>query len=227
MSSGQLSASALARRREIARVWNLLHPKPMELRKGRRRFLREGPLKQWSPIQKRVKKKYVFLFSDCLLITRKDNPHRYWMKIFCFLSSIKDIQFVPGQAYEKVPDVEFRVVTAKKTLIFVGASKTETDTWIRDINYARGGCKGRAPPSVWQYGDEDIELDGQEIEIDISGEPAHTPGTAPPAQQYGQAQPTAQAPRQADDDLILIDFSGASTAFNPFGSAAPAPAGIV
>ena len=132
---------------------------------------------------------------------------------------------MPGQAYEKVPDVEFRVVTSKKTLIFFGASKTETDTWIRDINYARGGCKGRAPPSVWQYGDEDNELDGQEIEIDISGEPAHTPGTAPPAQQYGQAQPTAQAPRQADDDLILIDFSGASTAFNPFGSAAPAPAG--
>ena len=231
-SGGQLSASALARRREIARVWNLLHPKPMELRKGRRRFLREGPLQQWSPVQKRVKKKYVFLFSDCLLITRKDNPHRYWMKIFCFLSSIRDIQAVPGQAYGKVPDVEFRVVTAKKTLIFFASSKTEAETWIRDLNYARGGCKGRAPPSVWQYGDEDNELEGQEEEIDISGEPAHPPGghqiahqPAQPAHHaVPQQQPVAQAPaKNPNDDLILIDWTGASTSFNPFGASTPAP----
>ena len=230
-----LSASALARRREIARVWNLLTPKPMELRKGRRRFLREGPLQQWSDVQKRVKKKYIFLFSDCLIITRKDSPQRCFMKIFCFLNSIKDIQAVPGQAYSKIPDVEFRMITPKKTLIFFAASKSEAETWIRDLNYAREGCKGPPPPSVLHYGDEAAVHEQQEEEIEISEEsaaepamtqfhestPEHPAAQVPSVQPEPAAQPAPQSATSLED-LLLIDFSVPATAHNPF---APVPLG--
>jgi I/LWEQ domain/PH domain len=216
MSLRKANVATRDRRREILRVWNMLYPKPVELRRGKRRFLREGPLKQWSEKQKRVKKKYMFLFSDCLLVCRKDSKSKFWLKIFCYLSSIRDVQFVPGKAYGKTPDTELRIHTAKKTLVLFAASKIEADTWVRDLNYARGGCKGDAPPSVFHYDDDDDEYDLDRPVAPPKRRPV--PQQAQGGEQAGHRDPAVDdAIRLANVEPLIDLHSEAVHVANPFG----------
>lgn len=135
---------------EHRRVWSLLRPQPRQT--GPRRFLREGRIKQYSPRQKRVKKKYMFLFSDCLLITRRDSSKRYQMKIFCFLRAIQGVRLIGIRP--KRTEWEFHLHTGKKNLIFFAISRVEAEAWIEAIEYARAGSQGPVPSSVVCYGDE-------------------------------------------------------------------------
>ncbi|MDP2434556.1 MAG: PH domain-containing protein [archaeon] len=209
---------------EVRRVWTMLHPQPHQRGKRERRFLREGPLKQWSFVQKRVKKKHLFLFSDCLLVTRRDSSHRYQMKIFVFLTAIKGLNIVGLATHKRARDtIEFHLHTPRKNLIFFSISRPEAESWIQSLQYAVAGCLGPVPPSVFRYGDE---LDPQELPLEVRmALPA--PSSRPPA---ASSRPRLDLTDSDSDDAVpLVDFIGAdstsfavskplhSGGFDPFG----------
>ena len=61
-------------------------------------IFREGEVGVFNHKERRTKKRYLFLFNDILLITKKEGKKSYWLKIFISLKSNLRIEDVPDSA---------------------------------------------------------------------------------------------------------------------------------
>eukprot|EP01097_Dermamoeba_algensis_P003674 TRINITY_DN2529_c0_g1_i2.p1 TRINITY_DN2529_c0_g1~~TRINITY_DN2529_c0_g1_i2.p1 ORF type:complete len:325 (-),score=95.14 TRINITY_DN2529_c0_g1_i2:203-1177(-) len=77
---------------------------------------------------------HLFLFNDVLLLAKKDGK-KYWLRIFCNLSSGNKVEEVKDSSYH-IPNVEFRLYSPRKTIIFFAATPDEKQMWIKEIQMA-------------------------------------------------------------------------------------------
>jgi hypothetical protein len=56
---------------------------------------REGEIGVYNPKEKRTKRRYLFLFNDVLLITKKEGKTSYWLKVFVSLRTSLRVEDVP------------------------------------------------------------------------------------------------------------------------------------
>eukprot|EP01098_Paradermamoeba_levis_P010371 TRINITY_DN435_c0_g1_i5.p1 TRINITY_DN435_c0_g1~~TRINITY_DN435_c0_g1_i5.p1 ORF type:complete len:363 (+),score=98.15 TRINITY_DN435_c0_g1_i5:87-1175(+) len=172
----------------VSRIYEMLTPKPKELLGNpNRRFLREGPVKVFKADSKKPSDYCIFLFSDVLLLTKREGK-KYWLRIFCNLSPGNRIEDVKDSTYH-VPNVEFRLYSPRKTIIFFASSPEEKVSWMTTIQSAVDGSAGKTP-------------EPEESHHAPSPAPTPTPSftpSAPPPQTF-QPKPQFQSPQAAEDD---------------------------
>jgi len=119
---------------EVQRVYDMLTPKPKELlaNAGNRRFINEGEVGVFNHKERRTKRRYLYLFNDVLLVTKKEGKRTYWLKIYISLrsSSIR-VEDVPDSATRH--KVEFRIYAPKKTIILFTQTEEQKLRWIKEI----------------------------------------------------------------------------------------------
>src|SRR5579885_2682885 len=85
----------------IEMVYNMIRPKPKELLLGKRELIRHGELGHFSCNTVSQKSRYFFLFTDCLLLTKKKGNQKYRLKLYIHLNrSIKIITLGNNSSYE-------------------------------------------------------------------------------------------------------------------------------
>lgn len=137
-------ATAFGSTKETARIVKMCTPKPRELKSGTHRFIREGPILQWNPKERRHKPKYFFLFDQYLLVTKREGKKKYWLKVLIKLRPSIKVVFVKNSSYH-IPGVEFRVYAPKKSFIFFGKTPAHTQGWIADLLWCCQGAKTPRP----------------------------------------------------------------------------------
>jgi len=127
---------------EVQRVYDMLTPKPKELlnNAANRRLISEGEVGVFNHKERRTKRRYLFLFSDVLLITKKEGKSSYWLKIFVALGPNLRVEDVPDTATRY--KVEFRIYALKRTIILFTQSEEEKLKWLKQINEALGKARG-------------------------------------------------------------------------------------
>jgi len=50
-------------------------------------YCREGELYVWDEKKRAKKKRYAFLFNDVMLLTKKEGPKKYWLRVYITLRS--------------------------------------------------------------------------------------------------------------------------------------------
>merc|ERR1712130_163090 len=118
---------------EVQRVYDLLNPKPKELlnNAGERRFISEGEIGVFNHKERRTKRRYLYLFNDVLLITKKEGKKSYWLKIYISLGPTLRVEDVPDTATKY--KVEFRIYALKKTIILFTRTEDEKHRWLQMI----------------------------------------------------------------------------------------------
>merc|ERR1711988_1861481 len=109
------------------RIYDMLTPKPKELLGRPRRLLREGTVAIWDESERMKKERYLFLFNDVLLITKKEGRRDYWLKVYISLRSeiiVEDVRESP---------TEFRIYAPKKTFIIFGINPQARDMWVKEL----------------------------------------------------------------------------------------------
>eukprot|EP01096_Ripella_sp_DP13-Kostka_P001293 TRINITY_DN11537_c0_g1_i1.p1 TRINITY_DN11537_c0_g1~~TRINITY_DN11537_c0_g1_i1.p1 ORF type:complete len:236 (-),score=111.08 TRINITY_DN11537_c0_g1_i1:10-717(-) len=122
-------ASSIGREEAVLRVFKSLTPKPKELLLSPRNFVREGKIKIRSG--KTKKPRYLFLFNDVLLISKKETSlgsTKYWLRVYARLRS--DLRFEEPQSSPN-PDLEFLLVAPKKTYTMVAESPAAKKEWLQ------------------------------------------------------------------------------------------------
>mmetsp|Transcript_19323 Transcript_19323/g.54257 ORF Transcript_19323/g.54257 Transcript_19323/m.54257 type:complete len:682 (-) Transcript_19323:45-2090(-) len=150
---------------KVYEIYRHLEPRPKELiepAKKPRIFIREGPVYQWRPKQKIVKKKYLHLFSDMLVVSRKVNKKSFVTKIVMRLGPTKSLKsaLVSNSSYY-IKGVEFRVWNKNHMFVFFGTTPTTALSWVRDLVYTMRG--GRLPykPMVNPETGEEYDAEGE------------------------------------------------------------------
>ena len=67
-----------------------------------RRLLREGTVAIWDESERMKKERYLFLFNDVLLITKKEGRRDYWLKVYISLRSeiiVEDVRESPSKLF--------------------------------------------------------------------------------------------------------------------------------
>ncbi len=67
----------------VQQVFEKLKPRPPELLTNpRREYIREGAVQMWSDAERKFKNRYLFLFNDVLLITKKMSQKSYKLRVY-------------------------------------------------------------------------------------------------------------------------------------------------
>eukprot|EP01130_Rhizamoeba_saxonica_P018928 TRINITY_DN9656_c0_g1_i1.p1 TRINITY_DN9656_c0_g1~~TRINITY_DN9656_c0_g1_i1.p1 ORF type:complete len:400 (-),score=93.10 TRINITY_DN9656_c0_g1_i1:62-1261(-) len=122
---------------KYTRVWQIyetLTPKPKDLLKSDRFFVREGYLHVFNEKKRKMKKRYFFLFNDILLLTKKESHKRYWLRIHITLRS----PFVSVES-DEYGYHEFKLHCKNRSFVFQAESKGLKDGWVRDLRAAASG----------------------------------------------------------------------------------------
>lgn len=127
---------------EVLRIFQMLTPKPDDLVKQGRKFVKEGDCQVWSVKERMKKNRHLFLFNDVLLITKKEGKKKFWLKVYISLRSGLKIQDVNDSTNDR-PDVEFRIYAPKKTFILFGFNPAHKYEWINAIQAQIDGIEGR------------------------------------------------------------------------------------
>lgn len=101
-------------------------------------FQSEGEVLNYNTKERRTKLKYFFLFNDVLLITKREGPKKFWLKVYITLQPTLKIADVPDSTY-KVPNVEFRLYAPRRTFIFFCRTPANKESWINDIQSCING----------------------------------------------------------------------------------------
>jgi hypothetical protein len=94
------------------KVYQMCTPHPKPLLQGRRSLVRHGTLDYFSPNTISRKPRYFFLFSDCLLLTKRTGTQKFWLKVYIHLGP--NIHIIPMW---DSPDFEFRLLIDEKVRI--------------------------------------------------------------------------------------------------------------
>lgn len=158
----------------------MLTPKPKELlvNSKNRRFINEGEVGVFNHKERRTKRRYLYLFSDVLLVTKKEGKRTYWLKIYISLkSSTIRIEDVPDSATRH--KVEFRIYAPKKTIILFTQTEEQKLRWIREIRTCiekqRSGETEQSPSPSPSFSrdtkpkEDTIQISGDIGKIEIPG----------------------------------------------------------
>merc|ERR1712130_198991 len=134
---------------EVQRVYDLLNPKPKELlnNAGERRFISEGEIGVFNHKERRTKRRYLYLFNDVLLITKKEGKKSYWLKIYISLGPTLRVEDVPDTATKY--KVEFRIYALKKTIILFTRTEDEKHRWLQMIRDCIANKKDEDEPPAY------------------------------------------------------------------------------
>eukprot|EP01119_Soliformovum_irregulare_P013697 TRINITY_DN366_c0_g4_i1.p1 TRINITY_DN366_c0_g4~~TRINITY_DN366_c0_g4_i1.p1 ORF type:complete len:266 (-),score=49.15 TRINITY_DN366_c0_g4_i1:46-771(-) len=113
----------------------MVHPKVQEIVAPGRVLVKEGPLMCLDETTRRKKMRYLFLFNDILLITKKEGPRRFWIRILANLRG-------PGVHTESFGEwSDFRLMCPKRNFLFSPANHEERDEWKAAIDSSITGKK--------------------------------------------------------------------------------------
>jgi len=85
----------------------------------------------FNPNERRTKRRYLFLFNDVLLLTKKEGKRSYWLKVFIALRSTLRVEDVPDSASKH--KVEFRIYAPTKTIILFTHTNEQKVRWLQQI----------------------------------------------------------------------------------------------
>jgi len=132
------------------KVYQMCTPHPKPLLQGRRNLVRHGTLDYFSPNTVSRKPRYFFLFSDCLLLTKRTGTQKFWLKIYIHLGT--NVHVIPMW---DSPDFEFRLLIDEKgtlakrkqrRLILYGQNRTHKEAWLSDLLHCLWDSTGRKGP---------------------------------------------------------------------------------
>lgn len=132
------------------KVYQMCTPHPKPLLQGRRSLVRHGTLDYFSPNTISRKPRYFFLFSDCLLLTKRTGTQKFWLKVYIHLGP--NIHIIPMW---DSPDFEFRLLIDEKgtlakrkqrRLILYGQNKSHKEAWLSDLLHCLWDSTGRKGP---------------------------------------------------------------------------------
>merc|ERR1712110_121943 len=134
---------------EVQRVYDLLNPKPKELlhNAGERRFISEGEIGVFNHKERRTKRRYLYLFNDVLLVTKKEGKKSYWLKIYISLGPSLRVEDVPDTATKY--KVEFRIYALKKTIILFTRTEDEKHRWLQLLRDCIANKKDEDEPPAY------------------------------------------------------------------------------
>jgi len=195
---------------EVQRVYNMLNPKPKELlqRAGERTFVNEGEVGIFNNKERRTKRRYLFLFNDVLLVTKKEGKRSFWLKVYISLRS-------PNVKIEDVPDsatkykVEFRLYAPKKTIILFTQTEEQKLRWLKEIgqcieNQNAGDNVPTPAPS------QDSNAFGEAVPV-IPQVERKQEEPAPASEESEKAAP-AEVPEEPEDTHVCEDYGVIPTA---------------
>mmetsp|Transcript_37248 Transcript_37248/g.58654 ORF Transcript_37248/g.58654 Transcript_37248/m.58654 type:complete len:708 (-) Transcript_37248:123-2246(-) len=155
---------------QVYKYYKYLNPHPRELiaaKQPPRIFIREGEVSQWRPKERGMKRKFLILFDDTLVVCRRNNRTSYVTKIiFRLTAGTLKCALVSNSSYY-IKGVEFRIWNKTRTFVFFGKSPSNALSWVRDIVYAMNG--GRIPyrPVVDPKTGEEIDGEGEKKDKDL------------------------------------------------------------
>jgi len=182
----------------------MLEPKPPELLTPGRKFLKEGLVHHYNPKHKKKKPRYIFLFNDCLLLTKKEGEKKHWLRFFVSLKSGLKVEDVLDSIHNP-PDVEFRIYAPRKTIILFASSAKNKQDWLDAIRGCIGEIEARrnAPISLTDSTrrDESVEEPPLEDLPPQTANPSASP-TLPPQSPPSQHQSVYNLDQQPQHQSI-------------------------
>ncbi|VDD89677.1 unnamed protein product [Enterobius vermicularis] len=122
----------------------------------KRQLVHDG--EAWKVNGSKRKKKYLILFSDCLLITKSDADSEEPISQF-LVWNLSDIDVFEDDHLEREDQFKIQNNDSSQVLTFAVSSKTERDKWVEKINDAvSGACRNpqfdmdREPSSDYESG---------------------------------------------------------------------------
>merc|ERR1712130_983453 len=212
---------------EVQRVYDLLNPKPKELlnNAGERRFISEGEIGVFNHKERRTKRRYLYLFNDVLLITKKEGKKSYWLKIYISLGPTLRVEDVPDTATKY--KVEFRIYALKKTIILFTRTEDEKHRWLQMIRDCIANKKDEdEPPEEFN---PVLNRDAQDIlhaEKPLPATPASTPVQGSALEDFSSTarRPAPPIPEMDEDDSSDSDgypTVDSSYDYDPFADSQP------
>eukprot|EP01087_Luapelamoeba_hula_P024163 TRINITY_DN90_c0_g1_i2.p1 TRINITY_DN90_c0_g1~~TRINITY_DN90_c0_g1_i2.p1 ORF type:complete len:707 (+),score=152.02 TRINITY_DN90_c0_g1_i2:367-2487(+) len=191
---------------DVEKVYHMLRPKPKPLLVGQRELVRHGELGYFSPNTVSRKMRYFFLFSDCLLLTKRDGQAKFQLKIYMHLRGAIKLVTMNGS-----PTHEFRLLIPEKgtlkkrkerRIILFGKTEEHKQAWIRDLQRCLWEANGRKGPDPSKGPIKDTTYDEEEYQEEESDSP-------PPQRKPRAAKPAGQ-PRKKEIEEVE-DLSGSDS----------------
>jgi len=210
----------------------MLRPKPKPLLMGHRTLIRHGELGYFSPNTMSKKFRYFFLFSDCLLLTKRLAQAKFQLQIYIHLRGNIKIVTLSGS-----PTYEFRLLVPEKgtikkrkerRIILFGKSEEHKQAWLRDLQRCVWECHGKkgSDPSKGPLGD--LNYDSDE-EPSGGGRPKKAPEEEyDDEESYGSDSGEEPDEKGGRDDDHRVGKSGNDpdlVFFDPFGNESGKPTG--
>merc|ERR1712137_101389 len=132
-------------------VYKMLYPSPKELLLTPRVLVKTGMVLFIVTGRAERKPRYLFLFNDVLLVTRREGKKEFRLRFYIYLTSKTFCEQEPKS------DVAVVVRTSKKTCQFICKSTQERDEWLQSI---QGSLEGKYDPNR-----EEIEVE-KEVQVE-------------------------------------------------------------
>lgn len=168
---------------DVEKVYHMLRPKPKPLLIGQRTLVRHGELGYFSPNTVSRKMRYFFLFSDCLLLTKRGGQAKFQLKIYMHLRGAIKLVTMNGS-----PTHEFRLLIPEKgtlkkrkerRIILFGKTEEHKQAWIRDLQRCLWEANGRKGPDPSKGPIKDTTYDEEEYQEESSSSEEEPPQRRP------------------------------------------------
>lgn len=156
---------AATREEEMLAIYKMLTPRPKELLLSPRQVVKRGYIKLQRPGKRTAKDRYLFLFNDVLLITKREKKKRFWLKTYIRLQNKLALE---DKETTMSPNVEFHLKSARCTFFFFANSPAAKQEWVAALRACFAGdydLNKAAPAEVVT------------VEVEVPAEPQ----AAPPA----------------------------------------------
>ncbi|KAL6053229.1 FYVE, RhoGEF and PH domain-containing protein 3 [Balamuthia mandrillaris] len=90
---------------------------------------------EYSIKQKKRKKRYLFLFTDVLLVTNKRGTS-FVPRYYVHLGSDIQVEEVNDSSDVEFPELEFRLYAPQRNFIFFAGSRAQKKYWVQDLDDA-------------------------------------------------------------------------------------------
>eukprot|EP01089_Gocevia_fonbrunei_P014107 TRINITY_DN3794_c0_g1_i3.p1 TRINITY_DN3794_c0_g1~~TRINITY_DN3794_c0_g1_i3.p1 ORF type:complete len:611 (+),score=179.10 TRINITY_DN3794_c0_g1_i3:47-1879(+) len=207
----------------VQKVYNMLTPKPKPLLENpSRKLVRHGELIFFSTNTMSTKPRYFYLFSDCLLITKRTGQAKFLLRLWMYLKAGVQLYSMPDS-----PNHEFRILipvqgsvkeTKKRRLIIYAKTKEQKDQWVNDIAHCLWGSTGKKGPDPSKTKGASIHINtgtGSDSDEEESSAPVKSKTPVAKKEAPAPAKPAKekiQAPVENVNVNVTLDFKKASIA---------------
>jgi len=212
---------------DVEKVYKMLQPKAKQLLSNpNRRLLRHGPLKYFSPSARLIKNRYIFLFNDLILITKRSLSKRkkFYLKLFVHLTRFVTVLSIPSST-----ENEFRLLVTMQGTIrtrtqrrvrLYGASQEERESWVEDIKHCicpqESIIEEQSDSSLRQMSQDEKTFGSESDDDDISESAEVFTGEPPGGDKRKSWNPFAED--EQEQHFVETDTSMHSNNFDPFDS---------